>query len=225
MELDNAIDGLTSTVQPVADEGDVVAMAVQRLTTETFQVLAKGLNPSRFDSWQPGARSKVARQYGSSADLMCEVFARALAHDEPVGRHLTELGCAALEQGLNFEDTLRSLGAAYVDLLRADDRFRLRVVAWSAAVDRSYVADDLESWYDTYEVLHARGWERFLAAAGRRVRDGVDLVEHVGMMMQMAESVAMQGAFRHGSVTRERFAEYLLFFVNHATEEVPASSE
>ena len=85
MDLADAVErigGIRSRLDRRLDAADeLVGLAVRRLVSEPFEVLSKGLNPSRFDSWSTGARSKVARQFGSSSDLMLEVLSRSINPD------------------------------------------------------------------------------------------------------------------------------------------------
>ena len=225
MEFDKTIDDLVSAERPLAEEDDVVAMAVRRLTTEPLEVLSKGLNPSRFDSWHPGARSKVARQYGSATDLVLEVLKRATPTNDEAAADLRQLASEAFARDMPVEEVVRVVAGAHFDMLCSDDRLALRVAAWRVARERPDVAKRLGEWYEHQTVANAEVIVAGLGTRRLRFRAGINPVDLMGTFMQMLEGAVPQTAFLASEVVRERYVESVLFTILNAIEEDPTAEQ
>jgi len=199
---------------------ELVGLAVRRLVTEPFEVLSKGLNPSRFDSWSKGARSRVARQFGSSSDLVLEVLRRSVT---PARGDLSSmLGDAGevIAAGESYTTTARAFGVAFYENLASDDGFRVQLLAWAASSDRSVLADELCVLYESIEDRVAAGIEAILEVSGRRVRPGLSVRQQAGMLIAVTEGAVIQGQVRHDAQISERFADYVTFILEHGSEPV-----
>lgn len=226
MNLSKAVDGIAdihSRLDRRKSDDEVeelISLAVRRLVTEPFEVLSKGLNPSRFDSWSKGARSRVARQFGSSSDLVLEVLSRAITPSR--GDLSSTLATAGdvIAAGEPYTSTARAFGEAFYENLSSDDGFRIQVLAWAAAPNRSTLSDDLCVLYQSVEDRVAMGIEAVLEAAGRRVRPGLSVQEHAGMLIAVTEGAVMQGQVRGHKQISERFASYVTFILEHGSEPI-----
>lgn len=203
------------------DEVDeLIALAVRRLVSEPFEVLSKGLNPSRFDSWSKGARSRVARQFGSSSDLVLEVLNRAVTPSRGDLSSLLAVAADVIESGEPYTETARAFGTAFYENLAADDGFRIQVLAWSASSNRAGLGDDLSALYESIEDRIALGIEAILAASDRQPRVGLSVREQAGMLIAVTEGAVMQGQVRGHDEICVRFSEYVAFILEHGSEPI-----
>lgn len=225
MKLSTAIGRIDAAQSPIdrsqGDEVDeLISLAVRRLVTESFEVLSKGLNPSRFESWSKGARSRVARQFGSSSDLVLEVLHRAtMPIRGVVFERLADAG-EVIAGGEPASETLRSFGRAFYENLACDDCFRVRMLAWAASSNRASVREDLSGLYLSIEEQVANGLEAILSASGRQVRDGLSVQEFAGMLIAMIEGSVIQGHVRSDVDVSDRFAEYVAFLLEHGSQPI-----
>lgn len=226
MKLSKAIDhiaGIHSRLdrrKDVDEVDELISLAVRRLITEPFEVLSKGLNPSRFDSWSTGARSRVARQFGSSSDLVLEVLRRAVTPSRGDLSSTLAIAGEVIAAGEPYTETARAFGDAFYENLAGDDGFRIQVLAWVAAPNRSSLSDDLRMLYESVEDRVAIGIEAVLEAAGRQVRPGLSVKEHAGMLIAVTEGAVMQGQVRGHEDTSARFAQYVAFILEHGSEPI-----
>jgi hypothetical protein len=222
MELSNAIDQVAATRSELSKRNDVldelVALAVRRLVSEPFEVLAKGLNPSRFDSWSKGARSEVARQYGSSSDLMAEVLRRAVVPGRGNLAGTLAVDGEVIAAGESYQTTARAFANAFYDNLATDDGFRVQIIAWVAAPNRSSLSDELNELYESMEERICLGIEATISASKRQLKPGLTLEEQAGMLLASTEGAVVQGMVRGHDFARARFAEYAVFLLENATE-------
>ena len=203
------------------DEVDeLISLALRRLITEPFEVLSKGLNPSRFDSWSKGARSRVARQFGSSSDLVLEVLKRAVTPSRGDLSSLLADAGDVIAAGESYTDTAYAFGRAFYENLASDDGFRIQVLAWAASPNRTALGEDLSVLYDSIEARISGGIEAILLASGRRARDGLSVTEQAGMLLAVIEGSVMQGQVRADVDMTERFATYVAFLLEHGSEPI-----
>lgn len=199
---------------------EVVAFAVRRLVTEPFEVFAKGLNPSRFESWSKGARSKVARRFGSSSDLVLEVLRGAIS---PVRGDLAaamSLGAEVIDAGAPYDEMAREFAQTYLHRLLNEDFIRLQFYAWIAAPDRLVLATELNQMYASIEASVETGIRDILRAANRRPRPGFDFAEQAGNLITMLEGSVLQGAVRDEEMIAKRFGDYVVFVIENASEPI-----
>lgn len=222
MKLSKAIDHIDTIhsrldLRENNEVDELIGLAVRRLVSEPFEVLSKGLNPSRFDSWSKGARSRVARQFGSSSDLVLEVLRRAISPSR--GDLSSTLATAGdvIASGEPYTATAHAFGDAFYQNLARDDGFRVQLLAWAAASNRTTLSDELCALYQSVEDRVASGIEAVLAAAGREVRPGLTVQEHAGMLIAVTEGSVMQGQVRGHEETSERFARYVAFILEHGS--------
>lgn len=203
------------------DQSDeLIGMAVRRLVSEPFDVLSKGLNPSRFDSWSKGARSRVARRFGSSSDLTLEVLRRAINPDRGDLSSMLASAGEVIDAGESFTETARSFGLAFYENLARDDGFRVQVLAWSASRNRTTLSVELRELYESVEERVAIGIAVILDASGRRARPGLTIHEQAGMLIAVIEGAVMQGQVRGDAEGARRFSEYVAFLLEHGSEPV-----
>lgn len=199
---------------------ELVTMAVRRLVAEPFEVLAKGLNPSRFDSWSKGARSKVARRFGSSSDLMLEVLRRAIAPERGEFAAMLSLGAEVIDSGVPYQDVLHDFALAFFDRMLNDDGVRVQFYASIAAPNRGMIAEELGQMYENVEGIMAAGMEDILRASNRRALPDRDIVEEAGNIVAMIEGAVLQGSVRDEKVIAARFARYVVFLMESASEPI-----
>ncbi len=229
MKLSKAIDHIAaihSRLDRRDDDDEVdelIGLAVRRLVTEPFEVMSKGLNPSRFDSWSKGARSRVARQFGSSSDLVLEVLSRATTPSRGDLSSTLATAGEVIASGESYTTTARAFADAFYENLAGDDGFRIQVLAWAAAPNRASLSDDLRALYESVEDRVAGGIEAILDAAERRVRPGLSVKEHAGMLIAVTEGAVMQGQVRGNQETAARFAEYVAFILEHGSVPIEQS--
>ena len=224
MELSNAIDDIDevcselSVRNPELDE--LVRFAVRRLINEPFEVLAKGLNPSRFDAWSKGARSKVARQFGSSSDLLAEVLRRGITPDR--GDLVGTLATAAsvVEAGEPYDVVTRAFAGAFYDNVARDDGFRVQMMAWMAAPNRDAIKADLNLLYDSIQQRIVIGIIAILEVSGRRIKPGVTVDGQAAMLLAATEGAVIQGMIRGHDLGRDRYVDYVVFLMTNGTEPI-----
>lgn len=127
------IDALCDSV----DSSDLRHLAVRRLHEEMPHVLAKGLSPSRLENWCPGARSRVAREYGSAAGLVTDILGRAARHARSQ-RLAVVATYAPLLGATDPRPTVMALAGSLFDDLSDSACFRLSVTRWLAMPDVSF---------------------------------------------------------------------------------------
>lgn len=224
MELSNAIEHINDTRSELSTRNDgldeLVRLAVRRLINEPFEVLAKGLNPSRFDSWSKGARSKVARQFGSSSDLMAEVLRRAIVPERGNLAGTLETAAEVINAGEPYDVVARAFAHAFYDNLANDDGFRIQIVAWTAAPARTSISGDLSALYDSMQERVALGITAVLDASNRRMKDGLTVEEHAGLLIGTTEGAVVQGMVRGHEFARARYADFVVFLLENGTEPI-----
>ncbi len=224
MELSRAIEHINETRSELSTRNDeldeLVALAVRRLINEPFEVLAKGLNPSRFDSWSKGARSKVARQFGSSSDLMAEVLRRAIVPERGNLAGTLETAADVILAGESYDVVARAFANAFYDNLANDDGFRIQIMAWTAAPNRKSINTELSALYDSMQDRIALGITAVLEASNRRVKQGLTIDEQAGMLLAATEGAVVQGMVRGHDLVRSRYADYVVFLLDNGSEPI-----
>ncbi len=224
MELSRAIEHINETRSELSARNDeldeLVALAVRRLINEPFEVLAKGLNPSRFDSWSKGARSKVARQFGSSSDLMAEVLRRAIVPERGNLAGTLETAADVILAGERYDVVARAFANAFYDNLANDDGFRIQIMAWTAAPNRKSINTELSALYDSMQDRIALGITAVLEASNRRVKQGLTIDEQAGMLLAATEGAVVQGMVRGHDLVRGRYADYVVFLIDNGSEPI-----
>jgi len=222
MELSRAIEHIHETRSTLSTRNgeldELVALAVRRLINEPFEVLAKGLNPSRFDSWSKGARSRVARQFGSSSDLMAEVLRRAIVPERGDLAGTLETAADVILAGERYDVVARAFAIAFYDNLATDDGFRIQIMAWTAAPNRASMNDELSGLYDSMQDRVALGIAAVIEASNRRLKPGLTVEEQAGMLLAATEGAVVQGMVRGHDLARSRYAEYVVFLLDNGTE-------
>lgn len=224
MKLTKAIDNVRATRSELShrneDLEELLAFAVRRLVHEPFEVLAKGLNPSRFEGWAKGARSKVARQFGSSSDLVAEVLHRASTPERGDLAGTLATAAAVIEAGESYETVSREFARAFYDNLAYDDGFNIQIIAWIAAPNRLPLRDELSGLYDSMQERISLGISAVLASANRQLRDGLTVDEQASMLLAVTEGAVIQGTVRGHDEMRERYAEYVVFLIRHGSVDI-----
>lgn len=147
------------------------SLAVRRLATETFDVFAKGLNPSRFESWSRGSRSRVARRYGSASDLTLTVLEMAKTSPaSPVADAFVEMATEGVP--LRHQE-VAELAEVMFDCLTRDPGFRLHIMALLAAEQRDDLRAELNESHALLERRLSFGIGLALADSGFHLRGGL----------------------------------------------------
>lgn len=157
------------------DPADLRRLASRRFDTETFQVLAKGLSPSRLESWFAGSRSRLSREFGAATELTRDVCERSLTevHQQRVN---TVKQYAELLDETSCREAMRGLADGFLQGVCDDATFRLSVCARLAArgdvqlqetVDESRSAI-IRTLAESLEAF-AAGWHRDLSAQNAKV--------------------------------------------------------
>ncbi len=222
MELSNAIDNVNDERSVLSrrneDLEELLAFAVRRLVHEPFEVLAKGLNPSRFEGWSKGARSKVARQYGSASDLVAEVLRRASTPERGDLAGTLETAAEVIVAGEPYEVVSREFARAFYNNLANDDGFKVQILAWTASSNRESLRQDLSGLYDSMQERIALGITAVLESADRELKPGLTVEEQAAMLLAVTEGAVLQGAVRGHDQVRERYAEYVIFMIQNGSE-------
>jgi len=224
MDLQGAITRITNTRSELSaqneDLDELVAFAVRRLVNESFEVIAKGLNPSRFEGWSKGARSKVARQFGSSSDLTAEVLRRASVPERGDLASTVEVAAEVIAAGEPYIEVSRAFAAAFYDNLANDDGFKVQIIAWVAAQNRDTLRKDLDRLYNSMQQRIALGISAVLGSAGRQLKPGLTVEGQAGMLLAVTEGAVIQGMIRGHEATRERYCDYVVFLIENGSEPI-----
>ncbi len=198
---------------------DLRSLAVRRLITEPFHVLAKGLNPSRFESWSTGSRGRVGRQYGAASDLLLETLRHSCDVDRgDLASFLSDAG-QVVAGGHPYRETAVAIGRSFYLNVASDDGFKIQMLAWSASRDRSDLSAELRTLYESLEGQIAEGLALIIDGAGRELRPGPSINDHAAILLAMFEGSVIQGAVRGHEETAERFALQVAFLLEHGTIE------
>lgn len=225
MDLHNAINKVNQTHSELSshneDLDELVAFGVRRLVNESFDVIAKGLSPSRFEGWSKGARSRVARQFGSSSDLTEEVLRRASVPER--GDLASSIATAAnvIANGESYETVVRAFAGAFYDNLANDDGFHVQIVSWVAAASRDSLRSELDGLYRSLQERIAFGITTVLESANRQLRDGLTIDDHAAMLLAATEGAVLQGMIRGHEQARERYCDYVSFLIENGSEVIP----
>ena len=228
MELGDAVRRIRSIRSELSwrneDLEELLALAVRRLVNEPFEVIAKGLNPSRFEGWSKGARSKVARDFGSSSDLTAEVLRRASAPERGNLSGTLESAAQVIAAGEPHDAVALEFARAFYDNLANDDGFRIQIFAWIASSNREWLRDDLNSLYESLQERIAYGLSAILDSMGRRPKPGQTVEEHAGMVLALTEGAVMQGSVRGHEMMKERYAAFVLALLENSSEPIPSTA-
>jgi len=224
MELQRAIAQIKDTRSELSVRNEeleeLVTFAVRRLVNESFEVIAKGLNPSRFEGWSKGARSKVARQFGSSSDLTAEVLRRASVPERGDLAGSLRTAADVISAGEPFDVVAREFAGAFYDNLATDDGFRVQIIAWVASANRDSLSADLDGLYRSMQERIAIGITAVLASAGRQLKPGLSVDDQAAMLLAATEGAVIQGMVRGHEDVRERYCEYVVFLIENGSEPI-----
>lgn len=224
MKLTNAINNVKDTRSELSprneDLEELLAFSVRRLVHEPFEVLAKGLNPSRFEGWSKGARSKVARQFGSASDLVAEVLRRASTPERGDLAGTLETAAQVIIAGEPYDVVSREFARAFYDNLANDEGFRVQIIAWIASANRTSLSEDLSGLYDSMQDRIASGITAVMESAGRQLKPGLTVHEQASMLLAVTEGAVLQGMVRGHEEVRERYADYVIFLIHNGSEPV-----
>lgn len=206
-----------------AEPEDLRSLAVRRLVSESFEVLAKGLNPSRFDSWSKGSRGRVGRQYGAASDLVLQTLRESCDVDRgDLASLLSDAGRSISDgasDGTTYHETAVAIGRSFYFNVARDDGFKIQMLAWAASRNRLDLSSELRSLYESLEGRIAQGIELVVEGACRELRPGPSIHDHAASLLALLEGSVVQGAVRGHEETGERFAQQVAFLLEHGTIE------
>lgn len=144
--------------------------AMNRLLTEPFEVLAKGINPSRFDDWLPGLRSKAFRSYGSSVELTEAILLDGLSPDRSglTDELIDAAGKQLMSGSMTNAELIRQLGGAYFESVRDDGAFVIQTYAWLASGSRKNLLGAFQRLYASIDQRMAAAFGFFFTTATQR---------------------------------------------------------
>lgn len=149
---------------------------VTRLTSEAFDVMAKGLSPGRLDLYVKGLRSKIYRDGRSPGDHVFDVFKRVL---DPDRSSLTDQLTAEVterwnDEAVSREDLILALGTAYYRSVQQDSVLPLETAAWLASLQRDDLRMDYCDLHDSLDERVASSLEFLFHQWDREIKSGFE---------------------------------------------------